>query len=165
MKSDCTKWRDQLLEAALAGTAEGKLAQHVAKCRECSAALEELRARRERLEVLLPLMARAEPSAEFRARVLNAAEASLSAKREMTGRVWGFAAVAIVSGAALLIGLALNRKAGQLPAAELTAAEKLAEWRAPTDVLLNTPGQELLRTAPKLDDSYLPASATKHEEE
>jgi hypothetical protein len=48
---------------------------------------------------------------------------------------------------------------------DLAAAQKLAEWRAPSDVLLATPGQEILRTSPKLGESYLRVPAKKNEEE
>ncbi len=52
----------------------------------CAEELAALRARRERLDALLPLVAQgAEPPAEFRARVLAAAEAASEAKR---GRRW-----------------------------------------------------------------------------
>ncbi len=45
MKNDCTKWKDQLLEAALTGTAAGDLEEHVLKCATCAEELEALRAR------------------------------------------------------------------------------------------------------------------------
>jgi hypothetical protein len=48
---------------------------------------------------------------------------------------------------------------------ELATAQKLAEWRAPSDGLLVTPGQEILRTMPKLGESYLNVPVKKGEEE
>lgn len=48
---------------------------------------------------------------------------------------------------------------------DLAVAEKLAEWRAPSDVLLETPGNEILRTTPKLGESYLKTGAKKNREE
>ena len=77
MKHDCAKWNDHLLEAALTGTAAGGLEEHLLNCAECAKELAALRARRERLDALLPLMAQgAEPPAGFHARVLAAAEAA-----------------------------------------------------------------------------------------
>jgi len=59
----------------------------------------------------------------------------------------GAAAVAVV---VLMIGVTLQRRtARMIPGAELAAAQKLAEWRAASDGLLVTPGQEILRTMPK----------------
>lgn len=48
---------------------------------------------------------------------------------------------------------------------ELAAAERLAEWRAPSDGLLATPGQEMLRTMPRLGESYLNVPVKTEEEE
>lgn len=157
MKNDCTKWKDQLLEAALTGTAAGGLEEHVLKCANCAEELAALRARRDRLDALLPLVAKgAEPPAGFRARVLAAAEAASEAKRRRPWRVWGLAGAMALMVVTLIIGLTLHRRAVRtVPEAELAAAEKLAEWRAPSDVLLETPGQEILRTTPTLGESYL----------
>jgi anti-sigma factor RsiW len=157
MKNDCAKWKDQLLEAALTGTTAGALEEHVLQCANCARELAALRARRERLDALLPLVAQgAEPPADFRARVLAAAEAVGEAKRGRPWRVWGLAGAMVAVVAALLIGLALNRGAAPtVLQTELAAAEKLAEWRAPSDVLLQTSGREILRTTPRLGESFL----------
>ena len=52
-----------------------------------------------------------------------------------------------------------------MPETELAAAEKLADWRAPSDVLLETPGREILRTTPRLGESYLHAPVKTDKEE
>jgi anti-sigma factor RsiW len=167
MKNDCTKWKDDLLEAALTGKAAGGLEEHVLKCANCAEELAALRARRERLDALLPLVAQgAEPPAEFRARVLAAAEPASEAKRGRSWRVWGLAGAMAVIVATLMIGLTLHRRAVRtVPETELAAAEKLAEWRAPSDVLLETPGREILRTTPRLGESYLHVPVKTGEEE
>ena len=167
MKNECAKWKDQLLEAALTGTAAGGLEEHVSKCANCAKELAALRARRERLDALLPLVARgAEPPTEFRARVLAAVEAASEGKRGRPWRVWRLAGAMAVIVATLLIGWELRRRAApSVPETELAAAEKLAEWRAPSDVLLETPGREILRTTPKLGESYLHLPVKANEEE
>jgi anti-sigma factor RsiW len=167
MKSNCTNWKDQLLEAALTGTAAAGLEEHVSKCAQCAEELAALRARRERLDALLPLVAQgAEPPAEFRARVLAAAEAASEAKRGRAWRVWGLAGAMAVIVATLLIGLTWHwRAVWTVPETELAAAQKLAEWRAPSDVLLETPGREILRTTPRLGESYLHVPVKTGEEE
>lgn len=171
MKNDCGKCKDLLLEAALTGTVANVLKEHLQNCSNCTKELAALRARRERLDALLPLVARgAEPSAEFRARVLAAAETASEPKRAQPWRVWALAGATAAVVVALMIGLTLQRwtarKSGRIvPDAELTAAQKLAEWRAPSDVLLETPGLELLRTTPKLGESYLKVPAKKDKEE
>jgi anti-sigma factor RsiW len=167
MKNACAKWKDQLLEAALTGSAAGGLEEHVLNCANCAAELAALRARRERLDALLPLVAQgAEPPADFRARVLAAAEAASEAKRGRPWRAWGLAGAMAATVATLVIGLTLHRRAVRtVPETELAAAQKLAEWRAPSDVLLETPGREILRTTPRLGESYLHVPVKTDEEE
>ena len=60
MKNDCAKWKEKLLEAALTGTAAGELGRHLSSCAGCVKELEALRARREQLDALLPLVAEAQ---------------------------------------------------------------------------------------------------------
>ncbi|GAC1620902.1 MAG: hypothetical protein PVS2B2_14750 [Candidatus Acidiferrum sp.] len=167
MKNDCTKWKDQLIEAALAGTAAGDLEEHVLKCADCAEELAALRARRERLDALLTLVVQgAEPPPGFRARVLAAAEAASEVKRARPWRVWGLAGAMAMLVATLMIGLTWHRRVVRtVPETELAAAEKLAEWRAPSDVLLETPGREILRTMPRLGESYLHVPIKTDEEE
>jgi anti-sigma factor RsiW len=160
MKNDCGKFKDLLLEAALSGVVADELQAHLQNCGGCSSELAELRVRRERLDALLARVAREDqPSAGFRARVLAAAE-SAREERSHRWRVWILAGATAVTVAALTIGFALQRRDSRsLPDGDLVAAEKLAEWRAPSDVLLATPGREILRTTPKLGESYLKVAA------
>ena len=162
MTNDCGSWKDELLEAALTGTVAQRLQEHLSRCGDCAAELATLRVRRERLDELLPMMAReGEPSAGFRARVLAAAESPKESRLRTFG-VWALAAVMV----ALLIGfLVRQRTVPAVPNSELVEAQKLAEWRAPSDVFLITPGQEILRTTPKLGESYLKVATKKLEEE
>jgi anti-sigma factor RsiW len=170
MKNDCEKWKDPLLDAALTGIAAHALEEHVLNCADCTADLAELRARRERLNTLLPLLAQeAEPSVDFRARVLAAAEAARETSRRTAWPIsqWAAAMAAIV--AVLVIGFTLYRNevrtSGTVPQNELEAAQKLSEWRAPSDVLLETPGPEILRTTPRLGESYMRVPAKTDKEE
>ena len=157
MKNGCAKWKDQLLEAALTGTPSAALGEHVLTCANCSEELAALRTRRQRMDTLLPLVAQgAEPSTEFRARVLAAAGTSREQRPRRPWQIWGLAGAMVVVVAILMIALPFHRKSvdGALKN-ELAAAQKLAEWRAPTDGLLKTPGSEILWTTPKLGESYL----------
>jgi hypothetical protein len=167
MKIACEKWKDQLLEAALTAATAKDLEEHLRSCANCSAELDEMRARAARLDALLPLVAQgAEPSADFRARVLAAAGAVNERKRARPRRVWTLAGATAVIVGTLIVGLALHRRNGPTaPEDDLAAAQKLAEWRAPSDALLLTPGREILNTTPKLGESYLKVPAKTHEEE
>jgi hypothetical protein len=156
MKNDCTKWKDQLLETALAGKPQGGLEEHLLHCADCTAELAALRARREQMDALLPFVAQgAEPSPEFRAQVLAAAQDASGTKRAPLLSGWALAGTIAVF-VALTIALSLRQRSGLvLPQTEISAAEKLAQWRAPSDVLLESPGREILRTMPRLGESYL----------
>ena len=167
MKNACKERRDQLLEAALTGVMMDDLGEHLRTCTNCSIELDDLQARKERLDALLPLVARgAEPSEDFRARVLAAAEGAIEEKRARPWRAWTLAGAVAAVATALIIGVIWYRGASRtIPENELAAAQKLAEWRAPSDTLLATPGGEILRTMPRLGDSYLNVPVKKAEEE
>jgi predicted anti-sigma-YlaC factor YlaD len=167
MKNACEKWKDPLREAALTGTTAKDLEEHLRNCAKCSAEMEKVRARAARLDALLPLVAQqAEPSADFRARVLGAAEAAREGKRARPWRLWTLAGAAAVVVVVLMAGMTLRqRTARMIPGDELAAAQKLAEWRAPSDGLLVTPGREILRKMPRLGESYLNVLVKKDEEE
>jgi anti-sigma factor RsiW len=166
MKNDCEKWKDQLLDVALSATASADFEKHLRGCAICSSELDGARARKARLDGLLPLVARgAEPPADFRTRVLAAAEATNEGKRAHRWRLWTMAgaASAIV---VLLIGVKIYRRTAQtIPPEDVAAVQKLAEWRAPSDSLLVTPGQEILKTMPRFGQSYLNVPAKRNEEE
>jgi len=167
MKNACEKWKDQLLEAALTGSLTAGLEEHLRTCAICSEEMNNVRARKARLDTLLPLVARgSEPSADFRARVLAAAGAAGEGKRARPWRVWTLAGVTAGVVAVLMIGVTLQRRTARMILGdELAAAQKLAEWRAPSDGLLVTPGQEILRTMPRLGESYLNVRMKTDEEE
>ena len=166
MKNACEKWKDPLREAALTGTTAKELEEHLRGCAKCSAELDEVRARAARLDALLPLVAQgAEPSADFRARVLAAAAAASERKGARPWRVWTLAG-ATAAFVLLMIGATMYRRAAQtIPAEELAAVQRLAEWRSPSDGLLMTPGQEILKTMPRLGKSYLNVPVKTDEEE
>ena len=171
MTNACKKWKDQLLEAALTGARPKELEVHLQSCKDCAAELRELEACRARQDSLLTLLVKgSQPSADFRARVLAAAEASGERKIAMRWRSWKLAG-AMVTATVLVIGAVWYRgttqkiQAQKIRDDELVTAQKLAEWRAPSDTLLATPGQEILRTTPKLGESYLNVPMKEVEEE
>jgi anti-sigma factor RsiW len=154
MNNNCNPWKDAVLEAALNDRPAADLERHLSQCSACAADLAALRARRERLDALLPLVVRgAEPSAGFHGRVMNAAE-STDRPRRLSWPAWGLAAAAL-----LLIVLAggpmLRRFSTRIsPDAELATATRLANWHAPSDALLNTPGRDIFSATPRLGESY-----------
>ena len=167
MKAACEKWKDLLLEAALSGAAPKDLEEHLRSCQDCAAELRSLQARSVQLDALLPMVAKAaEPSAGFRARVLAAAEAAGERKRVSRLRAWALAGASATAVTVLVVGMLWHRESQRkIQVTELEGAQKLAEWRAPSDTLLATPGREILRTTPKLGESYFHVPMGKAEEE
>jgi len=165
MKNTCMKWKDQLLEAALGEPEGSELRAHLLQCPDCSAQLQGLRARRERLDTLLPLVASAaEPSPDLRARILAATETSAARRRPHVWRVWALAGATTVIVIAAIIAWAFKSRT-DLTEAELHQAQALAQWRSPTDVLLRIPGQEFLNATPKLGESYIKVPIVSKQEE
>ena len=163
MTNACGKWKDQVLEAALTGARPKDLELHLRNCSGCAAELQELEAIRARQDTLLPLLARgSQPSPNFRARVLAAAEAASEPRRAPRWRVWALVGATVAAVTVFMVQRGTVRKAEE---EELAGAQKLAEWRAPSDSLLKTPGQEILKTTPKLGESYLTVPVRKVEED
>ncbi|HEY6348747.1 MAG TPA: hypothetical protein VI636_04995 [Candidatus Angelobacter sp.] len=155
MRNACTKWKDPLLEAALTENVNDELRHHLLQCADCAAELQALRARRQQMDALLPLVARAaEPSPNLGARIMAAAEAAGRGRRPNLWRVWALAGAGTAVVIAAILVFALNRQPS-LTETELRQSQALAHWQAPTDVLLRFPGQGILNSTPKLGESYL----------
>jgi hypothetical protein len=166
MKDACEKWKDQLLEAALTGAKAKDFEEHLRICAVCSKELEAVRARKMRLDELLPLVARgAEPPANFRAQVLASAEAGSEVKCTRHWGAWTLAGATVAIVAVMIVTTIYRRATQTIPEKELAAVQRLTEWRAPSDALLATPGREILRTMPRLGESYLNVPAKTDEEE
>lgn len=158
MKNTCTQWKDQLVEAALTETEGRELRAHLAQCTDCAVALKELQRRRQQMDALLPQLARAEePSPDLRARIMAQVELQKAQRRSRFGIRWALAGIATVVAVAATVGLVWKNGATRQDA-EIQAAQALAQWRAPTDVLLQTPGREFLSGVPRLGESYIQIS-------
>jgi anti-sigma factor RsiW len=165
MMAACSIWKDPLLEAALGDAPADELAEHLKSCPGCAGALAELRARRERLDQVLPLVARgAELPADFRARVLAAAETN-EPRWDWWRRGRVLAGAAVIT-ASIVVAILVQRH-GAPPAQDLDVAamEKMTHWRAPSDVFLETPGREILRMTPKLGDSIVNFPVPRNQED
>ena len=137
----CGEWKDQLLGFALDASAARGLEQHLQACSACAAALAELRARRERMDAgLRQLVQGAEPSIEFRARVLAAVETQ---PRQLG--LWPAWAGALAAVAALVLFAVLVGPLGPQPDPALMAAQELSRWQSPTETLLLRDWASVLR--------------------
>ncbi|MFQ5696133.1 MAG: anti-sigma factor family protein [Terriglobia bacterium] len=153
----CSNWHDRLLDyalGALEATAAHEVEQHVAGCAACAATLTDLHARRGRLDAALhALVQGAEPSPSFRAQVLRAAETETAPS--FAWRAWMGAAPAVVLILLAVVVAPWMSERNEFPSQEVAAATALTQWRAPSDALLRSPAEELLR-APQLGEFYFP---------
>ena len=156
-----------MLEAALSGEMQTELADHVRTCPNCAAARTALEARAGRLAELLPMVAQgAEPSPEFRAKVIAAAGTTTVKTARRSWRMLVLAGAVAAALVVLVVGNFAKRSASRgLSPEELATAQKLVEWQAPSDALLATPGQEMLRTVPKFGQSFLDVPKKNNREE
>ena len=167
MNRACENWKPVLLEAALSETVPPEMAQHLEQCPHCAEEWKAVQGRARQLQDLLPrITLGAEPSAGFRARVLAAAATAQPKRAALKWRVLVLAGAT----ATLVALLMLNKRSepnasADLSSKELAAAQKLTEWRAPSDTLLATPGQEMLKSLPKLGETYLRVPAKSSRED
>ena len=71
-----------------------------------------------------------------------------------TKKAWRALATATAAALLLLIvvTIAIRPRPARFSDADRAAARAVAEWQAPTDSLLQTPGSELLTTTPRIPD-------------
>lgn len=150
----CRQWKDGLLDVALGASATPQLEEHLRGCAACAATLAEGRARRQQLDAALGQLVRgAEPSPAFRARVLAAIETSPASAVGQPAWAGVLAAVAVV----VLTGVVLPRLGErQEPASGAASIAMLSAWRSPTESLLHSPGDDFLRSTPRLGELYFP---------
>jgi hypothetical protein len=163
MTNGCPDRKDQLFEAALGAEATAEFARHLLTCLRCTGALTALRMRREQLDLLLPqISSGAELPADFRARVLSAVE-----KREPSRRFrWRLALAGAAAVATIVLALVVRDAwVRRLQDASLVPVERIAQWRAPSDVFLETPGRRNLQTGPRLGDSIVNLPVTQKQED
>lgn len=148
----CRPQKDRLLDYALGtlpAAAASEVQKHLQRCPACAAAFASLRSRRQQMDAALAQLAGgAEPSRDFRARVLAAAESSAAVGIGRAAWVGAGAAVAILVLAATALSWLVE------PQPRPRTRVSLSEWRSPTESLLRSPAEELLRSTPRLAEFY-----------
>ncbi len=159
----CPKWKDGLLDLALGVPAPSKLEAHLKTCAACSAALVELRARRQQMDTVLPrLMRGIEPSGALRARLMALPETAPPRTQAWPARVRVLAAAALVFVAAVTLVISSHRRMGpREPDQVFVSGGGLAEWQSPTGSLLRSSAGELIRSGPDLGRFYFPLQSTR----
>jgi hypothetical protein len=136
------QWEQALFDHALGEPAGAELEAHLAACPECAAALEELRARAGMLDSTVREVAAQEPRPEAAQRVM-ARIGETPAPRPVLR--WASATMAAT---AAVVGLWMWSGHGRPP------ASTLSNWRSPTESLLRSPADPLLKSVPRVGDAY-----------
>lgn len=144
----CTEWREELAGHALGGPASVALAAHLASCFACTSALAAWRDQIEHIDAGVREMAASEPPPYLPARVLAAIR---NRRRPGWVRSWKIAVAGLAGAAALAVSI-LSVRARMQAEKSYAAAVQIANWRPPSDVLLQLPGDSLLKEVPRLGE-------------
>lgn len=145
----CRQWNDELLECALGRPLTQALSAHLARCAECNGALEALRAKAREMDRVLTRLATSEPRCGGPERVL--ARIATTAPAPAYPRLVA-AAVALI----ILAGLiALTAR----PVRPI----RLSTWRSPTQCLLRSPADPLLKSVPRLGEGVFEVHPAKED--
>jgi len=156
MKTCDNRWRDELIDHALGGPARAALAEHLAGCAVCSAALRRSRARMEKIDAGVRQLAASEPSPEAVSNLM----AHIRAQRERTW-LWGWQwrTAALCGFAIVIVFLVYGWKIHEQRRESekiFNAASAIGSWRSPTDSLLRSPTDGWLNASPRLGEYFYP---------
>ncbi len=163
----CDRWRNGIAEYALGSPAEPGLAEHLAKCPACSAALARMQSATRAIDDGIRQMAAAEPDANDAARIVSQVRSQAEQARwwQPPGRTVA-ATFAVVIFLAASFGV-MWRVRSQRENAEvaLSMASQISSWKSPTQDLLRSPYESVLSGTPRLGEGFyqLDASGLKRE--
>jgi len=142
----CRRWNDELMECALGRPLTQALSAHLARCEECNGALEAWRSKAREMDGVLTRLAASEPRAGGPERVL--------------ARITTAPAPAHPRLVAATVGLVVL--AGVIAVAPRPVRTiSLSTWRSPTQSLLRSPADPLLKSVPRLGDGLFEVHAGK----
>jgi len=143
----CREWKDALIDHALGSPADAALNAHLAGCPACAAALREWRERAAQLDPAIRQLTAVEPEPFGPERILSRA-ATTRRQPFYTRLAWALPLIVLL----VLAFFKLARKEPSVPPS-LTA---LSTWRSPTQSLLRSPADPLLKHVPRLGEGFFP---------
>lgn len=150
----CSAFRDSLLDHALGLPRTSGLESHLADCKACSYALERWRAQAGLIDSGVRRLVAVEPSPFLTSSVLAKANSSPTLAPWPMRWKAAFASLALVAGACLA-GVAAHRAIEKRREAQAIAiAQSLSRWKSPTESLLRSPVDPLLKNLPILGKSF-----------
>lgn len=138
----CPAWYEEIIDHALGQPMRSALKEHLGTCATCAAALDELHARAELIDSGLRGLAASEPSPSLAARVLS----RLSPPVPIWKTVTAFASLVLIAG----IAAWKSQEHQDIVSQE---AVQISRWRSPTEALLRSTGDPLLKSVPKFGGS------------
>ena len=140
----CQEWKDALIDHALGQSADAALEAHLATCPPCAEALRAWRGRAAQLDPAIRQISTSEPGLYGPERILS--RAALRPRRPFFGRLaWALPLI-------VLLALAFYRLARREPDVPPLAA--LSMWRSPTQSLLRSPADPLLKDVPRFGEGF-----------
>lgn len=150
----CPEWHEEILDLALGVAPSDALRAHFSGCEACAAALWEFRERAARIDEGVRALARGEPSAFLASRILVQAAtrppfSTWSARFRLA--LAAFALIALVTTGVHAVRGSIER---QRTEAAQAAARNISSWHSPTEALLRSSADPLLKTLPRLGETY-----------
>ncbi len=150
----CAEWHEEILDHALGRLASAGLEAHLACCTACAAALVELRHKSHELDGAIRQLVAPEPPPYLVSRIwaqIDAAPAPVPWLRRWREAV---AVLAFIAAMAALLYAARGAVETRRRTEAIAAATRLSAWRSPTEDLLRTPAEPLIRGVPRLGETF-----------
>ncbi len=152
--NSCSEFRDSLLDHALGLPRTSDVESHLAGCKACARALERWRSQVRQIDSGVRRLVAIEPSPFLVPSVL--AKANASPSLALWPRRWkvAFASLALIA-VACLAGVTAHRAIEKRREAQvISIARSLSRWKSPTESLLRSPVDPLLKNLPRLGESF-----------
>jgi hypothetical protein len=143
----CPRWKEELIDHALGRPPGAALEAHLALCAGCSEALDALRQKAAQMDAGVQQLTAVEPRDQGPERVLANIQQLLPGKPSY-GRIALAALTLTVSLVLVLYRPARPRKVVPFPTVALST------WRSPTQSLLHSPADPLLKSVPHLGEKF-----------
>ncbi len=142
----CPQWREELIDHALGQSAGAALEAHLAACAGCSEALKAWRQKAAQMDAGVQQLTTAEPRAQAPERVLTHIQ-QLSPGKPLYGRA---ALAALILTVALFVVLYRPAPPKKVPFPVIA----LSTWRSPTESLLHSSADPLLKSVPQFGEKF-----------
>ncbi len=151
----CHEWKDALIDRALGQSSDEALDAHLAACPACAEALRVWRERAAQLDPAIHRLTAGQPGPYGPERILS--HLAQPSRKPFHGRLaWALPLI-------ILLALAVYRLAPK-PSRDPLPLTALSTWRSPTESLLRSPADPLLKAVPHFGEGFYPmkSQGVKH---